>query len=138
MTSVIDTTTRTADLTTCKIHLNGVVSTECGRFAAADVKDFYLGTPLKDKQYGKVIAKYIPQVTIDKYNLQDYIIDGWLYFLIYKGMYGIPEAGRLANDFLRKRLKELGYYECLHTPGYWRHIWKPISWTLIVDDFGIK
>ena len=53
-------------------------------------------------------------------------------------MYGIPEAGRLANDLLRKRLKEFGYYECLHTPGYWRHIWKPISWTIIVDDFGIK
>ena len=53
-------------------------------------------------------------------------------------MYGIPEAGRLANDLLRKRLTEYGYYECTHTPGYWRHLWKPISWILIVDDFGIK
>ena len=94
MTSVIDTTTRTSDLTTCKIHLNGVVSTKDGGFAVSDVKDFYLGTPLKDKRYGRVKAKYIPQVTIDKYNLQDYIADGWLYFVIYKGMYGIPEAGR--------------------------------------------
>ena len=76
MTSVMDATTRTADLTTCKIHLNGVVSTKGGRFAASDVKDFYLGTPLKDKRYGKVKAKYIPQVTSDKYKLQDYIIDG--------------------------------------------------------------
>ena len=48
MTSVMDTTTRTADLTTCKIHLNGVVSTKGEIFAASDVKDFYLGTPLKD------------------------------------------------------------------------------------------
>ena len=138
MTSVMETTTRTADLTTCKIHLNGVVSTKGGIFAASDVKDFYLGMPLKEKRYGKVKTKYTPQVTIDKYKLQDYIIDGWLYFFIYKGMYGITEAGRLANDLLRKRLKELGYYECLHTLGYWRHIWKPISWTLIVDDFGTK
>ena len=30
MESVMDTSTRTADLTTCKIHLNGVVSTEGG------------------------------------------------------------------------------------------------------------
>ena len=111
MTSVMNTTTRTADLTTCKIHLNGVVSAEGGRFSASDVKYFYLGTPLKYKRYGKVKAKSIPQVTIYKYNLQDYIIDGWLYFVIYKGMYGIPEAGRLANDLLRKRLKEFGYYE---------------------------
>ena len=71
MTSVMDKTTRTADLTTCKIHLNGVVSTEGGIFAASDVKDFYLGTPLKHKRYGKVKSKYIPQVTIDKYKLQD-------------------------------------------------------------------
>ena len=105
MTSVMDTTTRTADLTTFKIHLNGVVSTKGGRFAASGVNDFYLGTPLKYKRYGKVKAKYIPQVTIENYKLQDYIIDGWLYFVIYKGMYGIPEAGRLANDLLRKRLK---------------------------------
>ena len=57
MTSVMDTTTRTSDLTTCKIHLNGVVSTEGAIFVASDVKDFYLGTPLKDKRYEKVKAK---------------------------------------------------------------------------------
>ena len=66
------------------------------------------------------------------------IEDGWLYFEINKGMDGIPEAGRLANDLLRQRLKEYGYYECTHTPRYRRHLWKPTSWTLIVDDFGIK
>ena len=71
MTSVMYTTTRTADLTTCKIHLNGVVSTKDGRFAASYVNDFYLGTPLKYKRYGKVKAKYTPQVTFEKYNLQD-------------------------------------------------------------------
>ena len=64
MTSVMETTTRTAELTTCKIHLNGVVSTKGGIFAASDVKDFYLGAPLKDKQYGNVIAKYILQIKI--------------------------------------------------------------------------
>ena len=66
------------------------------------------------------------------------IEDGWLYFEINKSMYGIPEAGRLANDLLQKKMKDFGYYECTHTPGYWRHLWKPISWTLIVDDFGIR
>ena len=105
LTIVMDKTTSTADLTTCKIHLNGVVSTKGVRFAASNVKYFCLGTPLKDKRYVKVKAKYIPQVTIDKYKLQDYIIYGWLYLVIYKGMYGIPEAGRLANNLLRKRLK---------------------------------
>ena len=100
MDSDMDTATRTADLTNCKVHFNRVVSTEGGRFAASDVKDFYLETPLKKPRYGKVRAKYTPQATIDKYGLQDMIEDGWLYFEIDKGMYGIPEAGRLANDML--------------------------------------
>ena len=24
------------------------------------------------------------------------------------------------------------------TPGYWKHKWRPISSTLVVDDFGVK
>ena len=57
MESVMDTTTRTADLTTCKLHMNGVVSIPGARFTGGDVKDFYLNTPLKKKGYGKVRAK---------------------------------------------------------------------------------
>ena len=49
MTSVMDTTTRMVDFTTCKFHMNSVVSTPGAEFAAGDVKDFYLNTPLKMK-----------------------------------------------------------------------------------------
>jgi len=24
------------------------------------------------------------------------------------------------------------------TPGYWKHEWRPIRTTLVVDDFGVK
>ena len=109
MESVMDTTTRTADLTTCKLHMNGVVSTPGARFAGGDVKDFYLNTPLKKKIYGKMKAKYIPEETIKKHNLKQYIEDdGWIHFKIGKGIYGIPEAGRLSNDLLRARIKNMG------------------------------
>ena len=37
MESVVETTTRTAYLTTCKFHMNGVVSTPGARFAGGDV-----------------------------------------------------------------------------------------------------
>ena len=59
MESVMDTTTRTADLTTYKLHINGVVSTPRTRFAGGDVKYFYLNILLKKKRHGKVRAKYI-------------------------------------------------------------------------------
>ena len=62
--SVMETTARTADLTTCKLHMNGVVSTPGAIFAGGYVKDFYLNTPLKRKRYRKVIEKYILEETI--------------------------------------------------------------------------
>ena len=84
---MMETTTRKADLTTCKLHMNGVVSTPGARFAGGNVKDFYLNTPLKRKRYGKVRAKYIPEETIRKHNLEQYIEDyRWLHFEIGKGM----------------------------------------------------
>ena len=108
MESVMETKTKTADLTTCKLHMNGVVSTPGSRFSGGDVKYVCLNTPLKRKRYGKVRGKYIPEKTISKHNLEQYIGDGgWLHFEIGKGMYGIPEAGRLENDLLRARPKNM-------------------------------
>ena len=26
----------------------------------------------------------------------------------------------------------------MHTPGLWRHIFRPVQFTLVVDDFGVK
>ncbi len=53
-------------------------------------------------------------------------------------MYGLLQAGILANQLLEKRLATKGYYQCQHTPGLWRHIWQNITFCLVVDDFGIK
>ena len=53
-------------------------------------------------------------------------------------MYGLPQAGILANNQLTELLEPKGYYQCRHTPGLWRHKWRPILFSLVVDDFGIK
>ena len=57
---------------------------------------------------------------------------------IERGMYGLPQAGILANKLLRKRLAPHGYYELPHTPGLWKHVSLPIQFSLVVDDFGVK
>ena len=132
-----EVTTRTAELQTCKIHLNGVISTDGAKFMCLDIKNFYLGTPLDRPEYARIPAKYIPINIMDKYNLWDMVEDGHVYISIHKGMYGLPQAGRLANDLLRKRLAPYGYYECKHTPGYWKHVTRPIKFPLVVDDFGV-
>ncbi len=53
-------------------------------------------------------------------------------------VWGLPQAGILANKLLQKHLLPHGYYECMNTPGLWKHKIRPISFTLVVNDFGIK
>jgi hypothetical protein len=55
-------------------------------------------------------------------------------------MYGLPQAGIIANKLLKKCLAEQGHYELPHTPGLWRHKHRPVQFTLVVvvDNFGIK
>ena len=67
-----------------------------------------------------------------------YAHDWWVYFEITNGVYGLKQAGKLANNLLTEHIDEHGYYQSATTPGYWWHRWRPISFVLIVDDFGIK
>ena len=55
-----------------------------------------------------------------------------------RAVWGLPQAGILANKLLKKRLAPHGYHECKQTPGLWKHTTRPISFTLVVDDFGVK
>ena len=57
---------------------------------------------------------------------------------IRKGMYRLPKAVILANKLLKERLGQVGYYEMPHTPGLWKHATHPVTFSLVVDDFGIK
>ena len=79
-----------------------------------------------------------PQEIIDAYNLEEIAEDGWVYCRIDGEMYGLPQASKIAHDTLVNRLWTAGYYPVQFTEGLWRHVWRPISFTLIVDDFGIK
>jgi hypothetical protein len=80
----------------------------------------------------------IPQEIIDKYKLMDKEKNGKVNIIIDKGMYGLPQAGRLENNLLVTRLVPHGYRPCQHTHGLWRYDTKPVTFTLVVDDFGIK
>ena len=121
-----------------KILINSVLSCKGARFVCFDIKNFYLGTPLDHPEYVRIHLKETPQEFITEYNLTTYARDGWVYFCICKGMYGLHQAGKLANDLLRKRLGTKGYYEATNTPGLWLHKWRPVMFCITVDDFGIK
>ena len=80
----------------------------------------------------------LPDHVTQQYQLQGKEKNGFIYVKIRKAIYGIPQAGVLANNLLKKRLAPLGYYDMPHTPGLWKHVSRPIAFTLVVDDFGVK
>ena len=64
--------------------------------------------------------------------------DGKLYVEFSKGMYGLPQAGIIAQELLEDRLGKHGYSQSKHTLGLWTHKLRPVAFSLIVDDFGAK
>ena len=57
---------------------------------------------------------------------------------IRRSIYGLSHSGALANNGLRENLAPHGYFEVTHNPGLWQHITHPISFSLVIDDFGVK
>ncbi len=55
-----------------------------------------------------------------------------------RAVWGLPQAGILANKWLRRKLAPFGYYKCVNTPGLCYHVLRPISFTLVVNDFGVN
>jgi hypothetical protein len=53
-------------------------------------------------------------------------------------MYGLKQAGLLANQLLQKLLAPFGYYPVRHTTGLCLHKTWPIIFYLIVHDFARK
>ncbi len=52
-------------------------------------------------------------------------------------MYGLSQAGTLANQVLKK-LAKYGYYKVPYTPGLWKCHTLPIQFTWVVNDFDLK
>jgi hypothetical protein len=132
-----DVATSTSDITAFRILINSTVSTEDAAMMMMDIENYYLCTPLPRFAYMKVLSSRFPE-KIQKYNLNALAVDSWVYIEIRKGMYGLKQAGLLANQLLQTRLAPFGYYPERHNPGLWLHKTWPISFTLVVDDFSAK
>jgi hypothetical protein len=65
-------------------------------------------------------------------------VDGWVYIELRKGIYGLKQAGLLANQLLQKRLTYFGYYPVQHTPGLWLFKTRPLWYSLIMDNVDVK
>lgn len=97
-----DVSTHTADLTTTKLLWNSVLSTPNARHMCADIKNFYLETPMDRHEHMRIPIDLIPQEFIDECDLEAKTHKGHIYLETCKGVCGLPQAGRTANDLLRK------------------------------------
>ena len=80
----------------------------------------------------------IPTEIVEQYNLQKIAHNGWVYIEVRNGMSGLKQAGKIANDQLKQRLAQYGYFPAPRIPALWLHKTNSVSFTLCVDDFGIK
>ncbi len=119
-------------------QVNSVLSTRGAKYMCLVIKNFYLTAPPDRYKYMKMPLSLFPSWTKEQYNLDKLAKNGFVYLEMRRAVWGLPQAGILANRLLQKRLLPHGYYECKHTPGLWRHFTRPISFTLVANDFGVK
>ena len=130
------TSVQTVAMPVVKLFLHSVVS-EHKNWMTIDIKDYYLGTLLLRPEYIRIPLRMIPKTTQTKHNLLQYVHRDTILFQINKGMYGLPQAGLLAQQRLLAHLQLHGYHET-STPCLFRHSTNGTDFTLVVDDFGVK
>lgn len=62
----------------------------------------------------------------------------FVYVKCQKEIYGLSHAGIIAQQLLEDRLNKHRYYQNETSPGFLRHKWRPICFSLIANDFGVK
>jgi hypothetical protein len=136
-----DKSTRSADLVTSKCLINNIISTPGARAACTDIKDFYLNNPLPHSEYARFWQEDIPDEIWIQYNLAQWVTDdGYIYARMDKGMYGLPQAGKVASDAFIPCLNQAGYYKTGIIPGPapFKHKTNSIIFALVVDDFLVQ
>jgi hypothetical protein len=97
-----DCGTPTIDIITVKLHLSSVISTKNACYSTIDLKDFYLNTPMDQPEYMHMKISDLPPYFVRAYNLIHLATgDGTISVKIQKGVYGLLQAGILAQNLLK-------------------------------------
>jgi hypothetical protein len=112
---------------TVKLLFNSVVSTPDAKFMSLGISNFYLMTPLDRYEYVRMNLSDFSEKVISQYKLREIAMaDGSVFTEIRMGMYGLPAAGILSNEYLEQRLNDYGFYQSNFTNGLWTHESRPI------------
>ena len=130
--------THCASLTTTKCLINSTLSTPRSKFLVLDIKKFYYNTPMNRYEYMCLPIHSIPDDIIAQYNLLALASDSWVYLDIRKGMPGLKQSRKIANNRLTLHLAKHSYAPVPRTPSLWAHTHLPIMLSLVIDNFGVN
>ena len=87
-------------------------------FLFVDIKKIYLNNILPDPEFMWIPLKIVPKEIINTYDLKA-LVDNqwWIYMRIGKFVYGLKQAGIIANQELVKHVAPFRYHPVKHTPG---------------------
>ena len=88
-------------------------------------------------EYIRIQRKLIPTDIIERHKLEQFMSNNSVLFEVNRGMYGLPQAGLLAQQRLVEHLAKHQYYQT-ETPCLFRHASNGTTFALVVDDFGVK
>ena len=102
-----------------------------------DIRNFYLVTPRSYLQYLRIHAYFISQEVMDQY---DFTVkaNGYLYFKIWKVMYGLKESVIIAFTQLVQKLAPFRYEPIKFNPELLSHRTCKTTFTICVDNFGVR
>lgn len=116
------------ELSHCKVHVHMCI----------DLKNFHLNSDLDCSKYMWMPLSIFPEHIVHQHNMLQHTNRGFVYLEVHKTINGLPQEGMISNRVLKARIAPYGYYKVPHTLGLWKHISWSISFTLVVDDLGIK
>lgn len=127
-----------ANLTQTKIWYNKVASETSRLNFTADLKDMYIKADNPHRTFLWMNVKYLDAPTIAKYQLAPFIHDDRVLLRLKKCLFGMPDAGALAKQFLdRTCLNPNGYWEDPLINGVYRHRTNGTEFLLVTDDFNV-
>ena len=92
-----DSTAPVANLRESKILFNSTISQKTAKFMTIDISNFFLSSRMTNPEFMKIHCNDIPEDIHIKYNSTNYMDNnGYIYFKIIKGMYGLKQAVILA------------------------------------------
>jgi len=86
----------------------------------------------------KTPIKHLPNDIIELHNLQENFCGDFICVEISKSVHGLPHDRKISNNCLVQHLAHFGCHPAKHTSGRFVHDTNSVTFTLVVDDFGVK